>query len=73
MEGREYLRCEPYAVNVALWRASAADEDGDISLEHEAANLDATAIALAARTSRGNSTWPSRTSRERQLHRYSNR
>jgi propionate CoA-transferase len=53
LDGREYLRYKPYAVNVALVRASAADEDGNISFEHEAANLDATAIALAARTSGG--------------------
>ncbi|CAD5375153.1 Acetate CoA-transferase YdiF [Rubrivivax sp. A210] len=53
LDGREYLRYKPYAVNVALVRASAADEDGNISFEHEAANLDATAIALAARASGG--------------------
>jgi propionate CoA-transferase len=53
VDGREYLRYKPYPVNVALVRASAADEDGNISFEHEAANLDATSIALAARTSRG--------------------
>lgn len=53
IDGREYLRYKPYPVNVALVRASAADEDGNISFEHEAANLDATAIALAARTSGG--------------------
>lgn len=53
LDGREYLRYKPYAVNVALVRASAADDGGNISFEHEAANLDATAIALAARTSGG--------------------
>ena len=53
VDGREYLRYKPYAVNVALVRASAADEDGNISFEHEAANLDAASIALAARTSGG--------------------
>ena len=53
VDGREYLRYKPYPVNVALVRASAADEDGNISFEHEAANLDAASIALAARTSRG--------------------
>lgn len=53
LDGREYLRYKPYAVNVALVRASAADEDGNISFEHEAANLDAVSIALAARTSGG--------------------
>jgi len=34
-------------------RASAADEDGNISFEHEAANLDAQALALAARNCGG--------------------
>lgn len=53
LDGREYLRYKPYAVNVALVRASAADEDGNISFEHEAANLDASALALAARSSGG--------------------
>lgn len=53
IEGREYLRYKPYCVNVAIVRASAADEDGNISFEHEAANLDAQAIALAARNSGG--------------------
>ena len=51
--GREYLRYKPYRVDVALVRASASDEDGNISFEHEAANLDAQALALAARASRG--------------------
>ena len=53
LDGREYLRYKPYRVDVALVRASAADEDGNISFEHEAANLDAQAIALAARNSGG--------------------
>lgn len=53
IDGREYLRYKPYKVNVAIVRASAADEDGHISFEHEAANLDAQSIALAARTSGG--------------------
>lgn len=53
LDGCEYLRYKPYSVHVALVRASAADEDGNISFEHEAANLDASAIALAARTSGG--------------------
>lgn len=53
IDGREYLRYKPYPVDVALVRASAADEDGNISLEHEAANLDAMHLALAARNSGG--------------------
>lgn len=53
IDGREYLRYKPYRVDVALVRASAADEDGNIGFEHEAANLDAQAIALAARAGGG--------------------
>lgn len=53
MDGREYLRYKPFPVNVALVRASAADEDGNISFEHEVANVDAQALALAARNSGG--------------------
>lgn len=53
IDGREYLRYKPFAVNVALIRAGAADEDGNISFEHEAANLDAQSLALAARSSGG--------------------
>ena len=53
MDGREYLRYKPFPVHVAIVRASAADEDGNISFEHEAANLDAQSLALAARNSEG--------------------
>lgn len=53
LDGREWLRYKPYRVDVAIVRASAADDDGNISFEHEAANLDAQAIALAARNSGG--------------------
>jgi acyl CoA:acetate/3-ketoacid CoA transferase len=53
MDGREYLRYKPFPIHVAIVRASAADEDGNISFEHEAANLDAQALALAARNSDG--------------------
>ncbi|VTU36461.1 Acetate CoA-transferase YdiF [Variovorax sp. PBS-H4] len=51
--GTEYLRYKPYSVDVAFIRASAADDDGNISFEHEAANLDAQALALAARACKG--------------------
>ncbi|MEY2780325.1 MAG: hypothetical protein RL307_29 [Pseudomonadota bacterium] len=53
IDGREYLRYKPFPIHIAIVRASAADEDGNISFEHEAANLDATALALAARNSGG--------------------
>ena len=53
LDGREYLRYKPYPIHVALIRASSADEDGNIGFEHEAANLDAQSLALAARNSGG--------------------
>jgi len=53
MDGREYLRYKPFPVNVAIVRASVADDEGNISFEHEAANLDAQSLALAARNSGG--------------------
>jgi propionate CoA-transferase len=53
LDGKEYLRYKPFPVHIALIRASAADEEGNISFEHEAANLDAQSLALAARNSGG--------------------
>ncbi len=53
MDGREYLRYKPFPIHIAIVRASAADDDGNISFEHEAANLDAQSLALAARNSGG--------------------
>ena len=53
IDGRQWLRYKPFPIHVAIVRASAADEEGNISFEHEAANLDATSLALAARNSRG--------------------
>lgn len=53
MDGREYLRYKPFPIHIAIVRASTADEDGNISFEHEAANLDAQSLALAARNSGG--------------------
>ena len=51
--GEKYLRYKPFPVNVAIIRGSAADGQGNVSLDQEAANLDAYAVALAAHNSGG--------------------
>ena len=53
IEGQDYLRYLPIPVTVALLRGSYADEDGNISLEEEPANLDIYAMAAAAHNSGG--------------------
>ncbi|MXP65924.1 3-oxoacid CoA-transferase [Roseomonas sp. M0104] len=52
-QGQEYLFYRPFKVDVALVRGSAADEDGNISMEHEAVTLEMLSIAQAARRSGG--------------------
>lgn len=51
--GRDYLRYLPFVVDVALLKGSVADEDGNISLEEEPANLDTFAMAQAVRACGG--------------------
>ena len=51
--GREYIRYLPIPISVALLRGSYADEDGNISLEEEPANLDIYAMAAAAHNTGG--------------------
>ena len=53
IDGKDYLRYLPIPVSVALLRGSYADEDGNISLEEEPANLDIYAMAAAAHNSGG--------------------
>jgi propionate CoA-transferase len=53
IDGKDYLRYLPIPVDVALLRGSVADEDGNISLEEEPANLDIYAMAAAAHNSGG--------------------
>lgn len=53
LDGREYLRYKPFAVDVAIVRGTYADADGNIALDDEPAELDAYAVALAAHNSGG--------------------
>jgi propionate CoA-transferase len=51
--GREHLHFRPFDVDVGLIRGSLADARGNVSCEHEPAQLDASAVARAARRSGG--------------------
>ena len=53
IDGQQYLRYLPLPVDVALLKGSTADEDGNISLVEEPANLDIYAMAAAAHNSGG--------------------
>ena len=53
LNGAEYLLYKSYPINVALVVGSIADENGNISLEHEPAYLDVQAMAMAAHNSGG--------------------
>ncbi len=53
IDDREYLRYLPIPIDVALLRGSFADDDGNISLDQEPANVDIYAIAAAAHNSGG--------------------
>ncbi|MDQ2079625.1 malonate decarboxylase subunit alpha [Xanthobacteraceae bacterium Astr-EGSB] len=52
-EGEDWLYFPNIAPNVAILRATTADEDGNLSMEHEGAYLGAMDLALAARNSGG--------------------
>ena len=53
IDGRPWLRYKPFPVDVAVLRGSKADPSGNLSLQHEAADIDAPAVALAGRNSGG--------------------
>ena len=52
-EGEEWLYFKSMAPNVAIIRATTADEKGNLSFEHEGAYLGAMEMALAARNNGG--------------------
>lgn len=51
--GQEYLRYLPFPVHACLLKGSIADDDGNISLDEEPANVDTYAIAAAVHNSGG--------------------
>lgn len=53
IDGKTYLRYLPYPIHVALLKGSIADEDGNISLDQEPANVDIYAMAAAVHNSAG--------------------
>lgn len=53
IEDKEFLLYKAFPIDVVILRATYCDEDGNASLEREAATLDATAMAQAAKNSGG--------------------
>ena len=53
IDGQQYLRYLPMPIDIALLKGSFADDDGNISLDEEPANVDIYAMAAAAYNSGG--------------------
>lgn len=53
LDHKEYLYYKAFPINVAIIRATYADEEGNASLQKEAATLDGLAMAQAAKNSGG--------------------
>lgn len=53
IDGREYLRYFPFPVQACLLKGSVADDEGNISLDEEPANVDTYAVAAAVHNSGG--------------------
>lgn len=53
IENKEFLFYKAFPIDIVILRATYCDEDGNASLEREAATLDATAMAQAAKNSGG--------------------
>ena len=52
-QGEEYLFYKSFPVHVALLRGTTADENGNITCEHESIQSEALAVAMAAKNSGG--------------------
>ena len=53
LAGKEYLFYKAPVANVALLRGTSADEDGNVSLEHEGTTLEALSVAQAVHNAGG--------------------
>ena len=53
IDGEEYLFYKSSPINVAIFRGTSADEDGNITIEEEALKLELLEIALAAKAAKG--------------------
>jgi propionate CoA-transferase len=53
LDGSDFLFYPSFPIDVAFLRGTTADEDGNVTMEHEAATLDSLSIAQAAHSSRG--------------------
>lgn len=53
ISGEEFLLYKAFPISVTILRGTVADEDGNVSVEGEAANLDVLSAAQAARSSGG--------------------
>ncbi len=53
LDSKEYLRFKPFAIDVAVLRGTTADEDGNVTMEHEAILGEMLSSAQAARRQGG--------------------
>ena len=53
VDGKDYLFYKSFPINVAFIRGTTADADGNVTMEKEAATLDALPMAIDARNSGG--------------------